>query len=73
MSKQFAAFHVSWRGSKKRPLMFGSDEDFSRAGASALEAKLNELAEEGWIVDRIIQAPGLTSRQTSAYTIVAFK
>lgn len=73
MSKQYAAFHVSWRDSKRRPLMFGSDEEFGRAAADALEMKLNSLAEEGWIVDRVIPSFGLTPRQSSAYTIVAFK
>lgn len=73
MSKQYAAFHVSWRNSRKKPLLFSSDDDFGRAAADALEQKLNELAEEGWIVDRIVPAFGLTSRQSAAYTVIAFK
>ncbi|MEK7264756.1 MAG: hypothetical protein AAB227_01535 [Pseudomonadota bacterium] len=73
MSKQYAAFHVSWRDSRKRPLFFGGDEEFGSAGADALEQKLNALAEEGWIIDRVIPAFGLTPRQTAAYTIIAFK
>lgn len=73
MSKQYAAFHVSWRDSKKRPLLFGGEEEFGRAAADALEQRLNTLAEEGWIIDRVIPAFGLTPRQSAAYTIVAFK
>lgn len=73
MSKQYAAFHVSWRDSKKRPFLFGSDEELGRAAVDALEQKLNLLAEEGWIIDRVIPAFGLTPRQCAAYTIVAFK
>lgn len=73
MSKQYAAFHVSWRDARKRPFIFGSEEDFGRAASDALEAKLNALAEEGWIIDKIIPAFGLTPRQSAAFTIVAFK
>jgi len=74
MSKQFAAFHVSWRDAKRRPLGIVADETaYGRAAARALEAKLNELAEEGWILDRIMPASGLTARQTSAFTIIVFK
>ena len=73
MSKQFAAFHVSWRDSRHKPLMFASELDLGRAAANALETKLNELAEEGWIIDRVIPAYGLTARQSAAFTIVAFK
>ena len=65
MSKQYAAFHVSWRDSKKRPLLFGGDEEMGRAAADALEQKLNVLAEEGWIIDRVIPAFGLTTRQSA--------
>lgn len=74
MSKQFAAFHVSWRDAKPRPLGIMADEAaYGRAAARALEAKLNQLAEQGWILDRVIPATGLTPRQTSAFTIVVFK
>lgn len=73
MSKQYAAFHVSWRDSRKRPFLFGAEDEFNRAAADALEMKLNALAEEGWIVDRVIPAFGLTARQSAAFTIVAFK
>jgi hypothetical protein len=73
MSKQYAAFHVSWRDSKKRPVLFGGDEAIGRAAADALEAKLNALAEEGWIVDKVIPASGFTAQQSAAFTIIAFK
>jgi len=73
MSKQFAAFHVSWRNSRKKPILFAGDVDLGRAAADALETNLNELAEEGWIIDRVIPAYGLTPRQSAAFTIVAFK
>ena len=74
MSKQFAAFHVSWRDASRRPLGIIADETaYGRAAAQALEAKLNELAGEGWILDRIIPASGLTPRQSSAFTVIVFK
>ncbi len=74
MSKQFATFYVSWRDSKKRPFLFdGNETDLGRAAADALEIKLNELAAEGWIVDRIVPSFGFTPRQSSAFTIIAFK
>jgi len=74
MSKQFASFHVSWRDAKRRPLaLFADEAAYARSAASALEAKLNDLAQEGWILDRIIPAIGITPRQTAAYTIVVFK
>lgn len=74
MSKQFAAFHVSWRDARNRPLgLFADEGTYARAAAQALEAKLNDLAAEGWIVDQILTATGLTARQTSAFTIIVFK
>lgn len=74
MSKHFAAFHVSWRDAQQRPLgIVANEAAYGRAAARALEAKLNALAEEGWILDRIIPAAGLTPRQTSAFTIIVFK
>jgi hypothetical protein len=73
MSKQYAAFHVSWRESKRRPVLFAGDEAIGRAAADALEARLNALVEEGWIIDRIIPASGLTPQQSAAFTIIAFK
>ena len=74
MAKQFSTFYVSWRDAKKRPLgLFTDETSYGKAASSALEAKLNELGEDGWIVDRIIPAAGLTPRQCAAYTIVVFK
>lgn len=73
MAKQYAAFHVSWRDSGKRPVLFGGDEAIGRAGADALETKLNALAEEGWIIDRVIPVSGFTAQQSAAFTIIAFK
>lgn len=74
MSKQFATFYVSWRDSKKRPFLFdGNEAELGRAAADALEIKLNELAEGGWIVDRIVPAAGVMPRHSAAFTIIAFK
>jgi hypothetical protein len=74
MSKQFASFHVSWRDAKRRPMGFLAEEgDYAKAAAQALEAKLNELAQDGWILDRVIPSAGLTPKQTAAFTIIVFK
>ena len=74
MSKQFAAFHVSWRDSKLRPLGLVADErDYGRAAAAALQTRLNQLADEGWIVQEILATNGLTPKQCSAFTIIAFR
>jgi hypothetical protein len=74
MAKQFASYHVSWRDARRRPLgLVAGDADYGRAAAQALEAKLNDLAQDGWIVDRILPVYGLTARQSSAFTIIAFK
>lgn len=74
MSKQFAAFHVSWRDARQRPWgLFSNDAAFARAAAQALEAKLNELAHEGWIIDKVISGSGLTAQQTASFTIIAFR
>ena len=74
MSKQFAAFYVSWRDAKKRPLgLFADEAAYGKAASRALEAKLNELAQDGWILDRVIPASGLTARQVAAFTIIVFK
>lgn len=74
MSKQYASFYVSWRDAKNRPLgLFADEASYSAAAARALEAKLNQIAEEGWILDRVIPATGLTAKQVAAFTIVAFK
>ena len=74
MSKQFGAYFVSWRHAKRRPLgVFADEASYRRAAAEALEAKMNQLAQEGWIVDAIIPASGLTPRDSAGFTIVVFK
>ena len=74
MSKQFSAFYVSWREAKNRPVgLFANETSYGRAAADAVEAKINELAEDGWIIDRVIPSGGLTPQQTAAFTIIAFK
>ena len=74
MSKQFAAFHVSWRDAKVRPLGLVADErDYGRAAAAALQSRLNQLADEGWIVQDVLPASGITPKQSSAFTIIAFR
>ena len=74
MSKQFAAFHVSWKDAKVRPLgLFADERDYGRAAAAALQVRLNQLADEGWIIQEVFPAAGLTARQTAAFTIVAFR
>lgn len=74
MSKQFASFYVSWRDAKVRPLGLVADErDYGRAAAAALQTRLNQLADEGWIIQDVIQAGGFTPRQTAAFTIIAFR
>ncbi len=74
MSKQFAAFYVSWRDAKNPLLGFFSNEaDFGRAAAEALESKLNELAQDGWIADKIIPGAGFSAQQSASFTIIAFK
>ncbi len=74
MSKQFATFHVTWRDASRRPAgLFANERDFGRAAAAALQERLNQLADEGWIIQEIIPAGGLTPQQTAAFTIVAFR
>ncbi len=74
MSKQFAAFHISWRDANRRPTgLFANERDLGRAAAAALQGRLNQLSDEGWIIQEIIPAGGLTPRQTAAFTIVAFR
>jgi hypothetical protein len=74
MSKQFASFHVTWRDAKRRPVgLFSDERDFGRAAAAALQDRLNQLADEGWIIQEIIPAFGFTPKQTAAFTIVAFR
>lgn len=74
MSKQFASFYVSWRDAKVRPIgLFADERDYGRAAAAALQTRLNQLADEGWIIQDVLASPGLTPRQTAAFTIVAFR
>ena len=74
MSKQFATFHVSWRDTKVRPLgLFANERDYGRAAAAALQTRLNQIADEGWIVQEVIPAQGLSPQHTSAFTIIAFR
>ncbi len=74
MSKQFATFFVTWRDAPNRPLgIVMDDAAYGRAAAKALEGKINDLAQEGWILERVIPAVGLTAKQSSAFTIIAFK
>ena len=74
MGKQYKTDFVSWRDAKRRPFgWFPGDATYSRAAASALEERLNELAEDGWIVDRIIPNEGLTPEQRAGFTIISFK
>lgn len=74
MSKQFAVFHVSWRDAKRRPVgLVANERDYARAAADAMQERLNALAEEGWIIQEVLPATGLTPKQTAAFTIVAFR
>lgn len=74
MGKQYSTHFVSWRDAKNRPLgVFVNENSYAAAAASALEDKLGELAETGWIVDRVLPAGGLTPKQCAAFTIIAFK
>jgi len=74
MSKQFAAFYVTWRDAKKRPLgIFADERAYGRAAAEALQDRLNQLADEGWIIQDIVPATGLTAKQTAAFTLIAFR
>ncbi len=74
MSKQYTSVFVCWRHAKKRPLgVLANESSYGKAAAEALEARLNQLAQEGWIVDAIIPAQGFRPRECAAYTVVAFK
>ena len=74
MAKQYAAFFVSWRDAPDPPFaLFANEASFGKASAAALEARLNALAEDGWIVDRIVAGGGLSPQQSASFTIVAFK
>jgi len=65
---------VTWRDAKRRPIgLFADDRDYGRAAAAALQERLNQLADEGWIIQEIIPAAGLMPKQTAAFTIIAFK
>ena len=74
MSKQFAAFYVTWRDAKRGLLgLFPNERAYGRAASAALQDRLNQLADEGWIIQDIIPASGLTPQQTAGFTIVAFR
>jgi hypothetical protein len=74
MSKQYAAHFVSWRHAKKRQVGFFADEEaYGIAAAEALEQKLEALAAEGWIIDRILPSAGQTPQVAAGFTIVVFK
>jgi len=74
MSKQFSAFHVTWRDAERRPFgPFANERDYGRAAAAALQQRLNQLADEGWIIQDILPASGLTPQQTAAFTVIAFR
>ena len=86
MSKQFSAFHVTWRDAERRPFgLFANERDYGRAAAAALQERLNQLAaaalqerlnqlaDEGWIIQDILPASGLTPQQTAAFTVIAFR
>lgn len=74
MSKQFSAFHVTWRDAERRPFgLFANERDYGRAAAAALQERLNQLADEGWIIQDILPAGGLTPQQTAAFTVIAFR
>ncbi|MHA7871203.1 MAG: hypothetical protein ACX939_02520 [Hyphococcus sp.] len=74
MSKQFSVFHVSWRDATSRPWgLFANEREYGRAAAAALQERLNQLADEGWIIQDVIPASGLTPQQSAAFTVVAFR
>ncbi len=74
MSKQFASFHVTWRDAKRSPVgLFADERDYGRAAAAALQERLNQLADEGWIVQDIIPAGGVMPKHTAAFTVIAFR
>ncbi len=75
MSKQFATFYVTWRDAKRTSIgsLFADSDAYGRAAAIALQDKLNELADDGWIIHDIYPAAGLAPKQNAAFTIVAFK
>lgn len=74
MAKQFASFYVSWRDAKRAPIgLFANERDYGRCAAAALQTRLNELADEGWIVQEIIPQAGIDPRISCAFTVVVFR
>ncbi|MEM8935529.1 MAG: hypothetical protein AAGC77_03890 [Pseudomonadota bacterium] len=74
MSKQFAAFHVTWRDASDAPLgLFADERALGKAAAAALQDQLNRLADEGWIIHDIFPASGVMPKHAAAFTIVAFR
>ena len=74
MAKQFRTEFVSWRDADSPPWgLVANEADYARAAAQALEKRLGALADEGWIIDRIMPAFGLTPKLAAGYTVVAFK
>lgn len=74
MSKQFVSIHVTWRDAVRKPVgLFADERDYGRAAAAALQERLNDLADEGWIIQDILPAGGVLPKQVAAYTIVAFR
>ncbi len=73
MGKQYSTYFVSWRDARKPIDMFPNENSYGKAAARALEEKLASLAEDGWIIDRVIAASGMTAKQCAAFTIIAFK
>lgn len=65
---------MTWRDAKRRPIgLFADERDYGRAAAAALQERLNQLADEGWIIQEIIPATGITPKQSAAFTVVAFR
>ncbi|MEM6413474.1 MAG: hypothetical protein AAF720_02325 [Pseudomonadota bacterium] len=74
MGKQYSTHYISWRDADRAPLgIFVNEHSYAAAACRALEKRIAELTNEGWIVDRIIPSNGLTPKQCAGYTIVAFK
>lgn len=74
MAKQYAVYSVSWRDAVNRPAWFTANPaEYQKSAAEALEAKLNHLAQEGWIIEKIIPCRSIHSNEATAFTIVSFK
>lgn len=74
MAKQYAAFFVSWRDAPDPPFaLFANEASYGKAAAAALEARLNAIAGDGWIVDRIVSGGGISPANSASFTIIAFK